>query len=260
MQLLLAANPLKLAAVADQTSRAEQAAIHGGDGRNRDRDTKFLPRGRGIIGFQLASLAAFAQYGVDFLSKPRGQVRHPVGINRGIVRRRYCRVAEDVVRAHPGERMEPKNFFGRGIGLLYQPVEPEYQHSRRKIREYGLAEVLRGPGPALFGERLYLQLVFLLFELLDNRVVEVKRQSFKRWGGRGVDIGFSGNVSAQAANQPDGQQKCATRRNHYERGSQNQRIGEQPYHQKLPYHRKNWLPTKSASNAMLPKKTPKGIW
>ena len=39
-----------------------------------------------------------------------------------------------------------------------------------------------------------------------------------------------------------------------------QGIGEQLYHQNLPYQRKNWLPTKSASRAMLPRKTPKGIW
>ena len=101
--------------------------------------------------------------------------------------------------------------------------------------------------------------MLLLLELLDDGVVEVQRLSFKSGSGRGIEIGLGVNAPAQAANEPDRRDESSPRHEHYQCGAQNQRISEQPYHQNLPYHRKNWLPTKRASSAMLPKNTPKGI-
>src|ERR1700728_4747667 len=101
--------------------------------------------------------------------------------------------------------------------------------------------------------------MLLLLELLNDGVVEVKRQSFQRGRGRGFDIGLVHNLLPQAPDEPDARDESSARCDQYHCSAQNQRIGEQPYHQNLPYHRKNWLPTKSASNAMLPRKTPKAI-
>ena len=155
--------------------------------------------------------------------------------------------------------METENLLGGGIGLFHQSVDAEHQHARGKIGEHGLAEIFRGASAALFGQRLHLQLVFLLLQLLDDGVVEMEWQSFQSGRGGGIEIGLGGNVAAQAANHPDGKHEGATRHDQHQRSAQNQRIGQQPYHQNLPYQLKNWLPTNNASKAMLPRKTPKGI-
>ncbi len=92
--------------------------------------------------------------------------------------------------------MEAEDFFGGGIGLFYQSVEAEYQHAGRQVGEHGLAEIFRSAGAALFGLRLHLQLVFLLLELLDDRVVEMQGQSVELGRGAGIEIGLGGNVLA----------------------------------------------------------------
>ena len=52
--------------------------------------------------------------------------------------------------------MKTENLFGGGIGLFHQSVDTEYQHTGRKIRENGLAEIFSGAGAALFDLRLHL--------------------------------------------------------------------------------------------------------
>ena len=127
------------------------------------------------------------------------------------------------------------------------------------MREHGLTEVFRSASAALLGERLHLQFVFLLFELLDDSVVEVERQIFQGGRAGAAEIGFGGDALPQSEHQPDGKYKGSSRREQHQYSPQDQRIAKQIYHQNLPYQRKNWLPTKNASKAMLPRKTPKGI-
>ena len=74
MQLLLVADAFKFAAVADQASGSEQAAIDGGHGRDRDRDTKFAAGGSGVVGLELPALAALTQHRVDFFGEAPGRV------------------------------------------------------------------------------------------------------------------------------------------------------------------------------------------
>lgn len=58
---------------------------------------------------------------------------------------------------------------------------------------------------------------------------------------------------------PDYEHKRADRGEQHQGGAQYQRIGQQLYQNSLPYQPRKRLPAKSASSAMLPKKTPNGI-
>ena len=82
--------------------------------------------------------------------------------------------------------METEDLLGRRIGLLHQAVEPKHEHAGRKIGQHCLAKVFRGAGAVLFGESLYLEFVLLLFELLDDGVIEVEGKSFKAGRGAGL--------------------------------------------------------------------------
>src|SRR5580692_4751939 len=101
--------------------------------------------------------------------------------------------------------------------------------------------------------------MFLLLQLLNDGVIEVEWKSFQCGGGRGIEISFLGNAAAQAANYPNGEHECATRDGQHKRSGQKDGIGQHPYHQSLPYQLRNRLPANKASNAVPPRKTPKGI-
>ena len=159
----------------------------------------------------------------------------------------------------PEGELKPRISLAAGLACFTNPLRPKTSTSGGKIGEHGLTEILCSAGAALFGQSLHLQFVLLLLELLDDGVVEMQRQSLELGRGSGAEIGFGGDVAPQRAHQPDGQYKGASGHEEQQHGAQDQRIGNQPYHQNLPYQRKNWLPTNSASKAMLPRKTPNGI-
>src|ERR1017187_5227172 len=101
--------------------------------------------------------------------------------------------------------------------------------------------------------------MLLLLELLDHRVVQVKRQSLERWRWVRRKFALLRNAVPQLAHKEQAHQKREGRAEQYDRRSQNQRIG-QDSHQSPPYQCRNRLPKKNAIRAMLPRKTPNGIW
>src|ERR1700692_4642056 len=195
---------------------------------------------------------------MDFFAKP---FIRPAG-TRGVSR--FCwtnrRIAKNIFCAHPRWRMEAENFPGGGIGLLYYPIAPEYQDARRKVRKHSLAEIFCSAGPALLRLILQLQFVLLLLQLLNDGVIQMKRQSFEAGRGAGTQFCLFSNTAAESAHSPNRDQEGGSGGDKREHRPQHQRIGEQPYHQSLPYQFKNSLPTKNATSAMLPRNTPKGIW
>src|SRR5271166_5938340 len=148
MHLLLLADALELAAIADQTGRSDQAAIGSRHGRYCDRDANDLAGWSGVVGFELPALAAFAQHCIDFLSELPRCVSWPIGIdgNGGRVGGADCCTAKDILRAHPGGSIEAQNSLSRWIRLFHQSVDPENQHPGGEIGQYGLTEILCGAG------------------------------------------------------------------------------------------------------------------
>ena len=161
--------------------------------------------GRGISGLQLATIAAFTQDGVDFFGQSN--------------------VAENIFGAHSRGRSESKDFLGRGIGLLDQAVQSEYQHAAGKVRKHGLAKIFGGASAALLRLVLYLQFMLLLFELLDHSIVEMQRQSLQRGRRLGRDLGLLADIAAQKSHEDQSQDKGkAGAKQHYCR-AQDDRIG-----------------------------------
>ena len=115
---------------------------------------------------------------MDFVGEPR-QDRSLRCRNAG---RLMTEAAEDILALIPLTEANPRIDLAAGLEVFTNPFDAEDEHSGGKIREHGLAEVFRGAGAMLFGLRLYLQFVLLLLELLDDRVVEIQRQSVERTG------------------------------------------------------------------------------
>src|SRR5262249_31250654 len=97
--------------------------------------------------------------------------------------------------------------FRRRVGGLDQSIRAENQDSRRKIRKHRLAEILADTRPLLLRLRLHLQLMLLLFKLLDDRVVEIQRQSLKRCRASIRQVGLFGNVLTKCADEHDAKQE-----------------------------------------------------
>jgi len=86
----------------------------------------------------------------------------------------------------------------------------------------------------------------------------VQGQRFlKRW--LFIQNGFGGQAVAQAADENQAGKKGGRGDHEDHRHPQEQRIG-QHFHSSPQYQRRNWFPKKSATMAMPPRKTPKGIW
>src|SRR2546429_2404454 len=100
--------------------------------------------------------------------------------------------------------------------------------------------------------------MLLLLELLDHSVVKMHRESVETWRGL-VEISLRGYAAPQASHHPQAENERRHSDHENDDRTEDDRIGQQSYHSP-PYQRRNWLPAKSASKAMLPRKTPNGIW
>jgi len=102
--------------------------------------------------------------------------------------------------------------------------------------------------------------VLLLLQLLDDRVIEMQRKSFERRSAARIKISLIRNVLAYAADCPDREHEGAGRNAQQQSGAPYKRVCQQFYQNSLQYQPRKRLPAKSATNAMLPRKTPNGIW
>src|SRR5271165_311598 len=105
--------------------------------------------------------------------------------------------------------------------------------------------------------RLNVQFVFLLLKLLNDIVVKMQRQRVRR--SRRRQVGFLGNFLAQSAHCEQAQQKSGGRANQHDERADKHRVGESS-HQSPRYQLMKSFPKNSATKAMLPRKTPNGIW
>src|SRR5260221_6147268 len=100
--------------------------------------------------------------------------------------------------------------------------------------------------------------MFLLFELLDYRVVQMQGKSLQRGRRRGGKLTLCGKFVSQRAHEEESHQKGKRRTEQNNCRSQEHAVGQHS-HQSPPYQCRNRLPTKKATSAMLPRKTPNGI-
>ena len=122
-----------------------------------------------------------------------------------------------------------------------------------------MAQILAFFRPLLLTLRLNHQLVLLLLQLLDDRVVDMQRQRIESWSRSVVQFVFFCNALAQTPEQEQAQEECEHREEKDHDGAQKHRIGQESQ-KNLPYQRRNRSPKKKATSAMLPKNTPNGIW
>ena len=141
--------------------------------------------------------------------------------------------------------------------MPYQSRRIEEQHTGGEIREHGGAQVLCGfAAPSLLLLQC-LQLVLLLLQLLNHRVVRVQRKIVGRssFSQQALLLYAAFDFPHQQGTQNE------RKRGGEENGShaQEQWVG-QKFHISPQYQCRKPLPKKSERIAMLPRKTPNGIW
>src|SRR5712691_7780140 len=126
------------------------------------------------------------------------------------------------------------------------------------MRKYGGTDALRSLGAAPFHLLQALQFMFLLLQLLDDGVIGVQRKTLRR--GRTVrERLVLGEAPAHAPQHQRAPHKGENGAHQHQRHAQHDGIGQQ-LHSHPQYQRRKRLPKKKATMAMLPRKTPKGIW
>src|ERR1022692_1755062 len=108
-------------------------------------------------------------------------------------------------------RGESDQLAGRGVGLPHQAVGIEKQDAAGKVREDGRTQRVGGLGFSALREALGGELMLLLLQLLNDGVIGVHRQSFRRQGRVIQRLGFRYEALSQASNQEQAQSESYDR-------------------------------------------------
>src|SRR5712692_5031238 len=209
----------------------------------------FLAARSQMLSLQTPERCLLPQAGLDCLCQ---------GGIRAVRRRNQSRIRKDLRAAHSRQRGEAKDVLGCAVSLPDQSVWGKEHYAAGQVGKHGGADAFRSLGAAPFHLLHTLQFMFLLLQLLDDGRIGVQEKTLgctrlihKRR--------FLSEAPAHAPHDQCAHDKGKTCGEQHEHHAQHDRIGQQ-LHSNPQYQRRKRLPKKKATIAMLPRKTPKGIW